>query len=197
MTTTTMPDAAKVAQRASRILTAIKVDDGYSRLVKTCGLYNSDWQCTAGTITVDRWDVAIDAEPLLEEALRALALKAAVHDMTGNLTAAELPVARPVDEVLHAVLAQRTLTEEIAERAGISLIHATDTERAAPPYTVGCFTHVAYVAAWGEPPARYWIPADEQARRTAIIEQRLAEVGLFDLGQRHAITFAEVELLAG
>ncbi|TDD37913.1 hypothetical protein E1287_07600, partial [Actinomadura sp. KC06] len=179
-----------VARTAAPILEAIKDDPEYPRLIAACRRYDEDWTCTAGTLTISRWDLADDAEPLLEEALRALALKAAVYRLTGDERTAEIPVARPVDEVLHAVLAQRTLTERMTARSGIQLIHMTDTETETPAYETGDYTTMCYAKTWGlEPPARYWIGAEEHARRVQLIEDRLSEVGVNDLGHRHNFTF--------
>ena len=58
--------------------------------------------------------LASDAGPLLIEALRVLALKAAVFELTdGDEQAAELLVPGPVDEMVHAVLAQFTVMTRI------------------------------------------------------------------------------------
>lgn len=182
-----------VAHTAAPILEAIHGDPEYPRLVATCVKYDEDWTCVTGTLTIARWDLTVDAEPLIEEALRALALKAAVDRLTGDECTAELPVARPVDEVLHAVLAQRTLTERIADRAGIRIIHMTDTEVEAAPYETGDYTTMCYAKAWGvEPPSRYWLDAAEHRRRADIIAGRLREVGINDAGHRHHISFAPV-----
>ena len=180
-----------VARTAAPILAAIHDDPEYPRLVATCKQYDEDWNCVTGTLTIARWDLADDAEPLIEEAVRALALKAAVYRLTGDERTAELPIARPVDEVLHAVLAQRTLTERIAKRTGAQIIHMTDTEVAAPAYEDGDYTTACYAKAFGhEPPSRYWIGAAEHARRADIIADRLREVGLLDAGHRHHISFS-------
>ncbi|MFF5261386.1 hypothetical protein ACFY4C_20780 [Actinomadura viridis] len=190
MLKTARPAPSDVGPVAARILHALKDDPEYGRLVDTCGSYNEDWTCTAGTLTIDRWDIAADAEPLIEEALRALALKAAVYELTDDEESAELPIARPVDEVLHAALAQRTLTERMAQRCRIQIVHMTDTETDGPAYETGDYTTACYAKAWGqEPPARYWIGAEEHARRVKVLDARLQEVGIRDLGHRHAITF--------
>ncbi len=186
----TLPTPEAVAASAAHTLAAVRLDVEYARLVEGCGRYSSDWTCTTGTLTIDRWDITTDAPRLIEEAFRALALKAAVYGLTGDEDTAELPVARPVDEVLHAVLAQRTVTERLAERCGFQIVHMTDTEVEGEPYEPGDYTHECYSLAWGEPPARYWIGAVEHARRVTVIGDRLAEVGLFDLGRRHGIEFS-------
>lgn len=189
-TTTLLPDPAEVGDVADRILSVIHADPEYARLIVGCGRYNSDWTCTTGTITIDAWNLAEDAVPLLEEALRALALKAAVFALTDDEQAAELPIAAPVDEVLHAVLAQRTLTERLADRCGFQLIHMTDTEQDTEGYEPGGYTWQAYLDAFGVvPPPRYWIGAAEHARRVTVVSELLDSVGLHDRGRRHELTF--------
>lgn len=189
--TTTLPAPAEVGPVAARILAAIHADPEYPRLIDGCGRYNSDWTCTTGTLAIARWDQAADAVPLLEEALRALSLKAAVFALTGDEETAELPIARPVDEVVHAVLAQRTLTERLAERCGLKVVHMTDTEQRTGEYETGDSTWQAYLAAFGvAPPTRYWLGGAEHQRRVTLLSGRLAEVGLYDQGRRHSLDFA-------
>jgi hypothetical protein len=184
------PDPAEVGEVADRLLTAVHADPEYPRLIDGCGRYTSDWTCTTGTITIEGWNLADDAVPLLEEALRALALKAAVYALTGDETTAEIPVAAPVDEVLHAVLAQRTLTERLAERCGFQIVHMTDTEQEADPYEAGGYTWRAYLEAFKvAPPPRYWIGHAEHDRRVAIVSGLLESVGLHDRGRRHELAF--------
>ena len=62
-----------------------------------------------------------DAAPLLGEALRVLALKAAVFELCGgDEHAAELLVPAPVDEMIHAVLAQFTLMTHLQRDLGVT-----------------------------------------------------------------------------
>ncbi|MFC5183465.1 hypothetical protein [Actinomadura harenae] len=177
---------------AARIHNALVDDPEYPRLIEGCGQYNNDWTCMTGTLTVSSWDTDRDAVPLLGEALKALAIKAAVHQLTGDEVLAEIPVAKPVDEVMHAVLAQRTATERMAARCGFQVVHMTDTERAEPPYEAGDYTTMCYAKAYGtEPPSRYWLDHDEHDRRVKVIGERLARAGIRDLGHRHDIDFEE------
>jgi hypothetical protein len=83
-----------------------------------------------------------------------LCLKTAVYELTGgDEHAAELIVAAPVDEMVHAVLAQHTLCVRMTTRLGIRFVHMTDRERFG--YRKGEYTYRAYVAAgWGEPNER-------------------------------------------
>lgn len=191
MNTATLPDAQSTGTLAADILSRIHTDPEYPRLIDGCGRYSNEWTCTTGTLTVSGWDIDVDATPLLEEALRVIAIKAAVHELTGgDEAAAELPVAQPVDEVVHAILAQRTLTERMAARGGFAVVHMTDTEQRAGGYRPGCYTGQVYEAAFGqEPPGRYWISAVEHRRRAGILSERLAAVGIHDAGRRHGIDF--------
>lgn len=187
---TIRPAPIDVGRAAANIMRAITTDPEYQRLVTTCKKYDEDWACLAGTLTISEWDLDRDAEPLITEALRALALKAAIYRLTSDERTAEIPIARPVDEVLHAVLAQRALTERMTQRFGISWIHMTDTEVAADGYEPGDYTTACYAKAYGEePPARYWLGAGEHARRVAILDDRLTGIGIRDMGHRHTFTF--------
>jgi hypothetical protein len=113
-----------------------------------------------------------------------------VFALTENEESAELPVSSPVDEVLHAVLSQRTLTERMAERCGFQIVHMTDVEQEAEGYELGGYTWRAYLEAFRvAPPPRYWIGAVEHARRVTVVSELLDSVGLHDRGRRHELTF--------
>ncbi|MFR9727562.1 hypothetical protein ACL02R_30005 [Streptomyces sp. MS19] len=191
MTTDTLrPPAGTVARRATEILTAIKADPEY-RAFETATLeYSSDWECFTGFPVISQWHLEKDAPALLEEGLRALVLKAAVYEMTGDEHAAEIPVAVPVDEMSHAMIAQPQLLARITARVGVSVIHQTDQEHT--DYRHGDYTHAAYIAAWGEPPERYWISHEETERRRAHLATRYASIGLRRSGREHSIDFATV-----
>lgn len=120
-----------------------------------------------------------------------LHLKAAVFELTGDENAAEIPIAVPVDEMTHAIIAQPQLLARIAERIGVRIIHQTDQEHT--DWTPGDYTDQAYTLAWGERPrSRYWIPNDEVLRRLGILRSRYESIGLHDMGQRHTIVFGEL-----
>ncbi len=187
------PDPSTMGHRAKQILDAIHGDEEYTRLVDTCQQYNSDWTCQTGTVTINRFDLEADAEPLIEEAFRALALKAAMFEMTGSEAAAEIGIPLPVDEVVHAVLAQRGLLDRMTTRTGVSWVHMTDLENEAQPYLMGGYTEACYIAAFGtQPPERYWLDAAESEKRKKVLKARLDSIGLYDMGRRHGITFDEV-----
>ncbi|MFD5555048.1 hypothetical protein ACFWIA_14580 [Streptomyces sp. NPDC127068] len=185
------PAPEEVAARAREILAAIKEDREFGAFEAATLEYSSDWQCTTGFPVIDRWNLENDAPPLLVEGLRALALKAAVYQMTGDENAAEIPVAVPVDEMTHAMIAQPQLLARIMDRVGVSVIHQTDQEHT--DWTHGDYTHRAYRAAWGEePPARYWLDHAEVVRRRAVLAELYDSIGLHRSGREHRIDFATV-----
>jgi hypothetical protein len=122
-----------------------------------------------------------------------LTLKSAVFELTGgHEEAAELVVSAPVDEMVHAVLAQYTLCQIMTQRLGIRFVHMTDRERFG--WHRGDYTHQCYTAAgWGEPDPRYWIDATETYRRLKILNRRYVSVGIHNAGRKHDITFNELQ----
>jgi hypothetical protein len=185
------PAPEEVAERARQILVAIK-DDREFHAFETASLeYSEDWQCFTGFPVISRWNLEADAPALFEEGLRALSLKAAVYELTGgNELVSEIPIAVPVDEMTHAMIAQPQLLARIAERVGVSVIHQTDQEHT--DYTAGDYTHNAYVAAWGEPPKRFWLDHAETIRRRNILAKRYESIGLGRSGREHEIDFSTV-----
>ncbi|MFD7827684.1 hypothetical protein [Kitasatospora sp. NPDC059803] len=188
MSTSTMPAADKVGERAREILAAITADPEFSAFEAATLEYSSDWQCFTGFPTISQWNLDTDKVPLFAEGLRAIALKAAAYELTGSETDAELALPVPVDEMTHAMIAQPQLLARIAERTGFTLIHQTDQEHT--DYTGGEYTHAAYLAAWGtEPPTRYWLDKAEVDRRLAILAEKYDSIGFGRSGREHAITF--------
>lgn len=98
-----------------------------------------------------------------------LALKAAVFELTGGEeAAAELLVSAPVEEMVHAVLAQFTVMSRMHDDLELTFPHASELERL--DYTHGCLTDDYDAAAdWGEQPPRYWLDTAEVQRRLAIL----------------------------
>jgi hypothetical protein len=88
-----------------KILRKLAVGDG--RLYPDC------WATFTGYPIIARWDLARDAGPLFEEALRVLALKAAVFELSGgDGEAAELIISPPVSAaVVTAIAGIRSLVE--------------------------------------------------------------------------------------
>lgn len=174
---------------AADMLGVVAASEEYERLVESTRMYPDCWATFTGYPIIARWDLAKDAEPLFIEAMRVLCLKAAVYELTGgDEAAAELVVSPPVDEMVHATLAQYTLCVQMTRRLGITLVHMTDRERFG--YRSGGYTDQCYLAAgWGEPDRRYWIDADETNRRLAILNARYEGAGIYDAGRRHDLDF--------
>ncbi|MGH3772489.1 MAG: hypothetical protein ACRDRW_14025 [Pseudonocardiaceae bacterium] len=189
MVTIPMPDAGRVGARAARILDAMRAHPGYDRLRGSSMRYSTCWATFTGYPVISRWSLERDAGPLLTEALRVLALKAAVFELTGgDEDAAELLVPAPVDEMVHAVLAQFTVMTRMQADLGVVFPHATELERFT--YTRGCLTDDYYAAAgWGEQPPRYWLGSGEVRRRLAILNGRYGQVGIGKDGRGHDIDF--------
>lgn len=187
MSTSTMPIPAQAAGRAMEILAAIRADEEFGAFEAATLEYSADWQCFTGFPVIERWNLDTDKGPLFTEGLRALALKAAVFELTGDERLAEVAVAVPVDEMTHAMIAQPQLLARIAARTGFTLIHQTDQEHT--DYEAGCFTTLAYRLAWGEPPARYWLQAEEVERRVKILTAQYASIGMDRAGREHDIEF--------
>ena len=125
-----------------------------------------------------------------------MALKTAVLELScGNEAAAEIVIPTVIDEVIHTVLAQYTLCVRISSRIGVEFVHMTDNEQFG--YEVGGYTYHCYVAAWGEPPGRYWLDAAEAARRLSILRAKYESIGIHDLGHRHSIRFDDDSVLVG
>src|SRR5262245_36402623 len=119
ITAIAQPDPQIVGPRANAILDAIRADEDFGRLAGSTGLYASCWSTFTGYPIVANFDLDLDTQPLLAEALKVLALKAAVFELTdGDETTAELLVPAPVDEMVHAVLAQHTLVVQLQQRIG-------------------------------------------------------------------------------
>ncbi|MGW5867467.1 hypothetical protein ACWFRJ_35550 [Streptomyces sp. NPDC055239] len=179
-----------VARRAREILAVVEADREFDRLRTACAKYDEDWQCFMGYALVDGFDVAKDTEPLFPEAIRAMAIKSAIYEMTDqNEEAAEIPVAVPVDEMIHALAAQFTVLSRIQRRTGVTFVHATDRE-AIGAWDHGDYTHQVYRAAWGRLNERYWFGKDETARRKAVVTAKYSPIGIFDGGRRFAPGFA-------
>ncbi|BCB75526.1 hypothetical protein GCM10022251_28580 [Phytohabitans flavus] len=190
MNNTTRPAPADVGRRATEILDLIEASEEYGRLAESTRLYPDCWATFTGYPIVASFDLSRDAGPLFVEAMRVLALKAAVFELThGDERTAELMVSAPVDEMVHAVLAQYTLCVRMTARLGIQFVHMTDQERFG--WQPGDYTQQCYQGAgWGVPDPRYWIGKDETGRRLGVLRERYASIGIMDDGRRHDIDFA-------
>src|SRR5436190_1763567 len=188
-TTTGLPEPTAVGARAAEILTAVRASDLYQRLGDSAKRYADCWATYTGYPTVSRWDLDTDAEPLFDDGLRVLCLKAAVYELTnGDEQAAELLVSPPVDEMVHAILAQHTVLTTLQNRLGVVFAHMTELERFA--YERGGYTDQCWTAAeFGVLNRRYWIDSAETARRLGILNDRYATAGIGADGRRHTINF--------
>lgn len=185
------PEPAAVGARAGEILAEIEADEAFARLSKSSQRYSSCWVTYAGMPIVPDFDLVTDTPPLFDEALKVLVLKTAVYELSGgDEQLAELVVSAPVDEMVHAVLAQYTLCVQIQSRLGITFVHMTDREQFG--WNPGDYTDNCYQAAgWGTPPERYWIDDAETRRRLAILAARYETIGVHDAGRRVSVDFGE------
>ncbi|MET8149092.1 hypothetical protein ACIBSW_39560 [Actinoplanes sp. NPDC049668] len=192
---TTPLDAQAVGARAAQILQAIEKHPLHTRLTESSLKYTSCWFTTTGYATISNWDLESDAPPLAVEGLRVLAIKAAVYEMTGDEVRAELLVPAPVDEMIHAILAQWNVMTAIQQDLGIRFVHATELEEFT--YSRGCETDAYYAAAgWGPQPTRYWLTSDEVSRRLAILVKLYDSIGIDGFGRRHEHSFDEATVPA-
>lgn len=188
--TAVMPGVEEIASRAREILAAWQDDPEFERLRTGCAKYDSDWQSFTGYAIVDGFDAVGDAPGLFPEATRAMALKAAVYEMTGDEQLAELPVSVPVDEMVHALAAQFTVLCRMQDRLGVLWVHATDCEDIGA-WEPGDVTDRAYRAAWGDAPnPRYWLSRQETVRRQAVVTAKYEPLGILDGGRRFLPGFA-------
>ncbi|MFD8865990.1 hypothetical protein ACFV1F_16715 [Streptomyces sp. NPDC059590] len=185
-----MPSPAHVAEGAIQVLALLQADPEFDAFRAASLEYSDDWQCFTGFPVVSEWQLEKDAAPLFEEGLRALALKASVHALTGDEQAAEITIAVPVDEMTHAMLAQSQLLHRITARHGIQIIHQTDQEHV--DYMSTGYTADCYRIAWGEPPARYWLDHTEVTRRREHLAGLYESIGMGRSGREHSIQFEAV-----
>jgi len=188
-TNTIRPASREVGRRAAEILSSIEADPEYGRLVTSTKYYADCWATFTGYPVIARWDLESDKHALAVEALRALALKAAVYDLTHDEVAAELLIALPVDEMVHAVLAQHNIVSGLQARLGVLLPHMTDLEEFG--WEPGDYTSDCYAAAgWGEMNPRYWVGSAEAKRRLALLDAEYRKAGVRDNGRSHMHDFA-------
>ncbi|MEE6269126.1 hypothetical protein V2E29_26255 [Streptomyces diastatochromogenes] len=191
MSTLVQPEA--VAARARQILDTWQADEEWARLWSSCAKYSSDWTDCYGYTIIPDYDAVVDAPVLFTEAVRVLALKSAVYELTGgDEKAAELAQPVPTDVMSHALTAQFTVLSRIQERTSIRFVHATDMEDgfAGGTWQFGDFTHQAYRAAWGPVNERYWIDAEETERRRRVLDEVYAGIGVTERGKKVAIVAA-------
>ncbi|GAA2915132.1 hypothetical protein Acy02nite_91670 [Actinoplanes cyaneus] len=191
MSETNLPTPAVVGKRAAEVLTAVFNSDDFDRLRKSSLYYTDCWATFTGYPLIAKWSLKDDSEPLFWEGMRVLALKTAVFELTsGDEHAAELEISAPVDEMVHAILAQFTLVQKMTAALGIQFVHMTDQERFS--YKVGGYTDQCYAAAgWGEQNRRYWIGRPEMLRRLDILGELYQSIGFQEEGRSHTHDFSE------
>ncbi|MEU4593705.1 MULTISPECIES: hypothetical protein [Micromonospora] len=189
MTPQSMPEPAEVGRRAAEILDLITQHPSAERLRSSSMKYSSCWATFTGYPAISQWSLDRDAGPLLTEAMRVLALKAAVFELSGgDEEVAELLVPAPVDEMIHAVLAQFTLMSRMQRDLGVTFPHATELEEFT--YVRGCLTDAYYAAAgWGPQPLRYWLDSAEVTRRLDQLNAHYQAAGLGRDGRSHDFDF--------
>lgn len=189
--TTALPTPADVAERAREIHAAWQADAELKTVLDGCAKYTSDWDDFYGGPLISTYSVTRDAGHLLVDALRVMALKAAVYELTGDELLAELPVPVPVDVTCHALCAQFTALSRVQQRTGHLFVHSTVNEHVNDtPWDTGDYTHQAYEAAFGPVDERYWIPAAEAERRRQVLDGKYASIGITDRGMTSAIGYA-------
>lgn len=179
------PTADRLADEAAQCLAEWKADASWQGLRDLALAHLTRWPTLLGTPVIACLDLASDGGPLLDEAARALAIKAAGFILAGNDLPAMLPVAIPVEEAVNAFTAQVDLLRGVTDRAGVRLVQHTPTS--ALPYRPGCLTYDAYRCAWGEPPTRYWLDHDTVTARQDHLLGLYTSAGL--MPGSHSIAF--------
>ncbi|WP_261562850.1 hypothetical protein [Frankia tisae] len=183
-----LPSPHAAGERAAVILDAIEAHPEFGRLRASTLQYPTCWATFTGYPLVAEWDLDADGSHLFVEALRTMAMKAAVFELTGDERAAELDVSAPVDEMVHALTAQFTILSRIQQDLTVTFIHSTDNERFV--YDEDGYTDEVYRAAgWGELPRRYWIGQQETQRRLGILFEHYESIGVQRGGRSHYFTF--------
>lgn len=190
-TTAARPAPEKVAVRAHEILNVWKADPEFDRLRTGCAMYSKDWSDHYGYPIVDDYDAIADAPALFVETTRAMALKSAVYEATGDERTSELPVSVPVDTMSYALCAQFSLLSRMQERTGIKFVHMTDMEEgeAGGTWDHDDYTAQAYRLAFGPMNERFWIGVAETERRRQVLDKVYAGIGVTERGKKIAIDF--------
>ncbi len=183
---TTTPPPTIAGRRAATLADRITGCEEGRHLEAAIRSHPDRWATVTGVAVVARLDAATDTGPLFREAIRLLALSAAVHELTGDSAPAAVTGSAPVECMARAVLAQHTLCRWLTQRLGFTLIEPCSDGT----YRPGDYTHRSYLAAgWGEPDPRYWLDVDETSRRVAMLHQIFASIGIHAGGRRHDLRF--------
>jgi Ni/Co efflux regulator RcnB len=190
--TLTRPAPETVAARARAVHDAWMADPEMPAVLDGCTKYSSDWTDDYGQVLIPNYTVQQDAPPLITDALRVMALKTAVYELTdGDELAAELPVPVPVDTAVHALCAQFTALSRVQERTGHRFVHSTVKEHeAGRAWRLGDYTHQAYRQTFGPVDSRYWIDEPEAERRRQVLDGKYASIGITERGMASTIDFA-------
>jgi hypothetical protein len=182
------PAPHPVGAAAAAIHDRVSVGPWWPRLRTALCRAAHQWATLTGVALVANLDLETDAEALLREAVRVLALRAAVHELTGSDQAAATLVAPPpVDDAIRALLAEQTICRQLADD-GIRLVAQT-TAWTPLGWQAGNYTHLCYRAAWGEPDSRFWLDAAEAHRRLSVLTRLYADIGIRATAGRHTIRF--------
>ncbi|MFE7467433.1 hypothetical protein ACFU6R_25475 [Streptomyces sp. NPDC057499] len=185
------PAPEQVAERAQEIYATLMADPEIGRLEKAVSQYSSDWDDFYGYPIIVEYNAVTDAPGLFKEAIRAMAIKSAVWDLTGgDERTAELPLPVPVDTMTHAMMAQFSLLTRMMGRHGIQFVHMTDMEHGNSAWDHGDYTHQVYKTAFGDLNPRYWIGAEETERRRLVLDTLYAGIGVTERGKRVSIPLA-------
>ncbi|MEE4543959.1 hypothetical protein V2S66_18520 [Streptomyces sp. V4-01] len=168
--------AERLADDTHQTLTEWKNDGSWAAWLEHGGIHLARWPALLGANLVEGLHQSRDGAGLLEEAARALAIKAAAYIHGSNDRPDLLPVAVPVDEAVHALTVQSDLLRAICDRAGVRILHRTPAQPL--PYRPGCLAHDAYTAAWGTPPARYWLDHTTALARSHRLTRLYAHIGI-------------------
>ena len=186
----------QVGSKAAEFMKLIREWPGFERFVESTKMYPDCWASFEGYPCIAKWNLATDGDPLFEEALRLLCLKGAVMHLTGDELKSELPASGPVDEMVHAIIAQVSSMFAIHTHTGMPIVHSTDMEAVSfqyyGPYNPGCITDELYATAgWGTPNPRFWLSYDVIQARRAQLGELYKEIGIHNGGRSHDISFAE------
>ncbi|MFJ5139040.1 hypothetical protein [Streptomyces sp. NPDC088707] len=92
--TTTAIEPTAVADRARIVHAAWQADSEMPTVLEGCALYTGEWDDFYGGPLVNEYSVTRDAQPLLQGALRVMALKSAVYELYTGYYSQVIPAPR-------------------------------------------------------------------------------------------------------
>ncbi|CAO5157173.1 conserved hypothetical protein [Frankia sp. AiPs1] len=169
------PGPHTAGERAAVILDAIEAHPQFGRLRTGTLAYAERWVTFTGFPLLAEWDVHVDAPGLFVEAVRTMAMRAAVFELTGDERLAELAVAGPVDEMVHALATQFAALSRLQADLVLMFVPSTGVRAGrfgygwrtedSDGYDLDGYTDRVYRASgWGEPPRRFWLGHIETRR---------------------------------